>query len=72
MSINCNIIEIAVIEIGSEKILFGTDSGCYFSPSQRARVDYARISDQDKKNILYQNGLNLFPQLEKAYRDLSK
>lgn len=71
-SINCNIIEIAVAEIGSEKILFGTDSGCYFSPSQRARIDYARIGDQDKKNILYQNGLRLFPQLKKAYEGLSK
>ena len=66
-SINCNLIEIAVAEIGSEKILFGTDSSCYFSPCQRARIDYARISDQDKKNILYQNSLRLFPQLEKSY-----
>lgn len=70
-SINCNLIEIGVSEIGSERILFGTDSSCYFSPSQRARVDFARIADQDKKNILYLNVLRLFPQLEKAYRSLS-
>lgn len=71
-SLNCNLIEIAVSEIGSERILFGTDSGCYFSPSQRARIDHARITDQDKMNILYRNGLRLFPRLEKAYADLSK
>ena len=71
-SINCNILEIAVSEIGSERILFGTDSGCYFSPSQRARVDYARIGDEDKRNILYRNALGIFPQLEKAYAKLSK
>ena len=66
-SMNCNLIEIAVSEIGSEKILFGTDSGCYFSPCQRARIDHARISEQDRMNILCQNGLRLFPQLKKAY-----
>ena len=71
-SLNCNIIEIAVSEIGSENILFGTDSGCYYSPCQRARIDCARISDQDKANILCQNGLRLFPQLKKAYEELSK
>ena len=71
-SVNCRLIEIAVSEIGSEKILFGTDSGFYFSPSQRARIDYARIGIEDKLNILYQNGLRIFPQLEKPYLELSR
>ena len=70
-SMNCNIIETAVAEIGSEKILFGTDSGCYFSPCHRARIDFARIGMEDKQNILYRNGLRLFPQLEEAYQRLS-
>jgi len=35
-------------------------------------VDFARISDQDKTNILYQNVLRVFPQLEKVYEKLSK
>jgi hypothetical protein len=70
-SLNCSLIEIAVAEIGSEKILFGTDSGFYFSPCQRARIDYARIGIEDKLNILYQNGLRLFPSLEKPYLELS-
>jgi predicted TIM-barrel fold metal-dependent hydrolase len=69
-TMNCNIIETAVAEIGSEKILFGTDSGCYFSPCHRARVNFARIGIEDKLNILYRNGLRIFPQLEEVYRRL--
>ncbi len=66
----CEILERAVARIGSEKILFGTDSGCYFSPAHRARVDCAYISDEDKKNILYRNALRLLPQLEAVYNTL--
>jgi predicted TIM-barrel fold metal-dependent hydrolase len=71
-SINCNILEIAVSEIGSDRILFGTDSGCYFSPSQRARVDHARISDADKENILFRNTLGIFPQLKKRHDEINE
>lgn len=53
-------IEWGVKEIGAEKIMFGTDSPCYFSPMQRARVDYAEISDEDKKLILCENAIKLF------------
>ena len=53
-------IEWAVKEIGAEKIMYGSDSPCYFSPMQRARVDYAEISDQDKKLILCENASKLF------------
>ncbi len=66
-SVNCNILEIAVSEMGSERLLFGSDSGCYFSPSQRARVGFARIPDADKENILYRNALRVFPRLAPAY-----
>lgn len=71
-SMNCNILEIAVGEMGSERLLFGSDSGCYFSPSQRARVDFARIPDADKENILYRNALRVFPRLVPAYEALKK
>ncbi len=71
-SINCNILEIAVSEIGSDRILFGTDSGCYFSPSQRARVDHARISAEDKENILFRNALRILPQMEKRYNEIKR
>ena len=53
-------IEWAVSEIGAEKIMYGTDSPCYFAPMQRARVDYAEISDEDKKMILCENAIKLF------------
>ena len=53
-------IEWAVKEIGAEKILFGTDSPCYFSPMQRARIDHAEISDKDKRMILHENAEKLF------------
>jgi predicted TIM-barrel fold metal-dependent hydrolase len=66
-SIVCELLEFAVREIGSEKILFGTDSGCYFSPAQRARVDCAHIGQEDKLNILYRNGVRIFPRLAPIY-----
>jgi len=66
----CDVLETAVARIGSEKILFGTDAGCYFSPCHRVRVDCAHISDEDKKNILYRNMLKLLPQLEGVYNTL--
>ena len=53
-------IEWAVGEIGAEKIMYGTDSPCYFAPMQRARVDCAEISDEDKKMILCDNAIKLF------------
>ena len=52
------VIEYAVEQVGSERILFGTDT--YAAGFQRGRIDYALISDQDKKNILRDNALRLF------------
>lgn len=59
-SITPNLIEWAVREIGSDRILFGTDSPLYFAPMQRARIDYAGISEADKRAILRENALRLF------------
>lgn len=59
-----NIIEYAVQSIGSEKILFGTDT---YSPAlQYSRIALARISYADKENIFYKNAIRLFPD---AFRD---
>jgi predicted TIM-barrel fold metal-dependent hydrolase len=60
MSINPLLVEWAVKEIGAEKIMYGTDTPLYFSPMQRARVDFAEISDKDKKLILCDNAIKLF------------
>jgi len=59
-SIVCGLIEWAVAEIGSERILYGTDTPLYFPPMQRARIDRAQISDADKQRILRDNAMKLF------------
>ena len=53
-----NIIEYAVRKVGSERILFGTDT--YAAGFQRGRIEYALISDADKENILCANAKRLF------------
>ncbi len=58
-----NIVEYAVEQVGSEKILFGTDTyACSFA---YPRIALADIPYEDKENILYKNALRLFP---KAFR----
>lgn len=52
------VVEYAVSRIGSERILFGTDT--YAAGFQRGRIEYALISDKDKENILRYNALRLF------------
>ena len=49
------LIEWAVKTVGSEQILFGTDTPLYFSSAQRARIDHAEISEEDKCRILRGN-----------------
>lgn len=52
------VVENTVERVGSERILFGTDT--YAAGFQRGRIDYALISDEDKVNILRNNALKLF------------
>ena len=54
-------IEYTVGRVGSERILFGTDT--YATGFQRGRIEYALISDTDKENILRKNAERLFKQL---------
>lgn len=56
-----NVVEKAVVEAGSEHILFGTDT--YSAAFQYGRILFAGISQQDKENILFRNALRLFPKL---------
>ena len=53
-----NIIEYAVSQVGSDHILFGTDT--YASGFQRGRIEYALITDEDNKKILRENAVRLF------------
>lgn len=61
-----NVVERAVSEVGSEHILFGTDT--YSAAFQYGRILFAGISQQDKENILFRNALRLFPKLAEGNR----
>ena len=54
-----NVLEYAVEQAGSEKILFGTDG--YSAEFQFGRVALSRIAQADKENILFKNAQKLFP-----------
>ncbi len=53
------LIEWAVSEIGSQRILYGTDTPLYSAAMQRARIDEAEIPDDDKRRILRDNAAHL-------------
>jgi predicted TIM-barrel fold metal-dependent hydrolase len=55
------LIEWAVGEVGAERILFGTDTPLYFAASQRARIDYADLRDEQKRMILWDNARRILP-----------
>jgi len=59
-SIFPGLVEWAVSEIGSSRILFGTDTPLYSTAMQRCRIDSAEISDAAKRAILRENALGLF------------
>ena len=54
-----NVIEYTLARVGSEHIFFGTDT--YSCAFQRGRIQFARIPDKDKENILRLNALRMFP-----------
>jgi len=59
MSIMPNLIEWAVAEVGVDRVLFGTDTPLYSASMQRARIDQAELSDDDKRKILRDNAVAL-------------
>ncbi len=59
-SITPGLIEWAVQEIGAGRVLFGTDTPLYSTAMHRARINYADLSDADKRLILRENALKLF------------
>ena len=58
-SLKSGLIEWAAAEIGANRLLFGSDSPIYFSPSQKARVEHAEIDDGAKRAILFDNAARL-------------
>ena len=58
-SIYSGLIEWAVSEIGTERLLFGTDTPLYFAACQKARIEYAEIDEKAKQAILFGNAAQL-------------
>jgi predicted TIM-barrel fold metal-dependent hydrolase len=58
-SVTPRLIEWAVKEAGVDKVLFGTDTPLYHAGMQRARIETADISDDDKQAILRGNAWKL-------------
>lgn len=54
-----NIIEYAVKQVGSQKILFGTDT--YSFAFQFGRIALSDLSFEEKEDILWRNATQLFP-----------
>ncbi len=63
-SILPNLIEWAVQEIGCERLLFGTDTPLYYAANQKARIDFADITDDEKLSILSGNALRVIEKLQ--------
>jgi hypothetical protein len=58
-SILPGLLEWAVDEVGVERILYGTDTPLYLAAMQRARIDRADLSDDQKRDILHRNAERL-------------
>ena len=58
-SICSGLIEWAVEEIGSDRLLFGTDTPLYSTACQKVRIETAEISHAAKQAILYKNASRL-------------
>jgi uncharacterized protein len=59
-SITPKLIEWAVSQIGVDKVLFGTDTPLYQTSMQRNRIDFADLTDSQKKAILHENAERFF------------
>ena len=59
-----HVVEYTVDRVGSEKILFGTDT--YSFAFQFGRIALSDLSLQDKENILWKNAIKLFPRAFQA------
>jgi len=53
------LLEWAAGEIGADRILYGTDAPLYSTHMQRACIDHADLSDEDKRRILCDNARQL-------------
>jgi uncharacterized protein len=65
-SITPGLIEWAVREVGVDRVLFGTDTPLYHTAMQRARIDYADLTEDAKRMIFWENAARLFGLSPKA------
>lgn len=59
------LIEKVVSTIGSHKLVFGSDAALFSASQQVAKVIAARVSDEDRRNILGLNAARLFKGVKK-------
>jgi hypothetical protein len=55
----------AVKEIGAHRVLYGSDMPFHDPAFDMARIEYAKISDADKKLIMGENAKKLLDSLRK-------
>jgi hypothetical protein len=55
------VVEKYVHKVGSHRVVFGTDLPWYDPLHEIGCILYARISDDDRENILYRNAARIFP-----------
>lgn len=55
-----NMIQHFVETVGAERVVWGADAPLFSMAQQLCKVLFARISDEDKKKILYENAARLF------------
>jgi len=55
-----NMIEHFVAELGAGRIVWGSDAPLFSMSQQLSKVLFARISDEDKRKILYENAAGWF------------
>jgi predicted TIM-barrel fold metal-dependent hydrolase len=67
-SMTSALVEWAVTEIGTDRILFGTDTPLYFTAAQKARIEYAEIDENAKHAILFDNAARLLRFQEESCR----
>ena len=68
-SMTPRLVEWAVEQLGVDKILFGTDTPVYVVSSQKARIEFADLAEDEKRAILFDNAARLLAEMPAAAAD---
>jgi len=55
-----NMIEHIVEEVGADRVVWGSDAPCFSMSHQLSKVLFARIPDEAKRKVIYDNAARLF------------